>query len=386
MPSLKDKAAIVGVAETPYARSLPESEWELACRAIVDACTDAGISPAEIDGMVSYTQETSDEVAVAKAIGASDLTFFSNVGYGGGGAASAVGLLALGVATGQCRVGVAWRSRKRGSGGRPWQGAGVGSGLALATDEFVQPYGLLRPVDAVAALTRRYMFEYGASREDLANVALACRRHANLNPRAVMFGRTLTLDEYLDSRWISEPLCLFDNCLETDGAAAVVVTAVEMAKDLKQVPVLVHSYSQGLPAQHHTMADFFGEDPVRHNPAAACARGLFARSDFSATEIPVAQLYDAFTPMVWFALEGFGFCKQGEAGEFTRQKNVEIGGSLPINTAGGGLSEGYIHGFNLVNEGVRQIRGTSTCQVEAAESCLVSSASTVPTSAVILRK
>ena len=154
-------------------RQLEPSEKELAARVIVAALDDAGIAPSEVDGFASYTMETNDEVEIARNIGAGDVTFFSQVGYGGGAGPACVGHLAMAIATGQCRVGVAWRSRKRGSGGRPWAGAAQASTNALWT----RPYGLLRPVDEVAMLTRRYMHEYGATRDHLANVALAVREH-----------------------------------------------------------------------------------------------------------------------------------------------------------------------------------------------------------------
>ena len=186
MPDLKDAAAIVGIGETPFAKRLEASEKLLACRAILAALDDAGIDPSQVDGLASYTMETSDEVEIAENIGAGDVTFFSQVGYGGGAGPATVGLLAMAVASGQCRVGVAWRSRKRGSGGRPWAGTPPRVQGAAA---FTRPFGLLRPVDEIAVLTRRYMHEYGATREHLCNVALAVREMANRNPRALMHVR-----------------------------------------------------------------------------------------------------------------------------------------------------------------------------------------------------
>jgi len=378
---LKDAAAIVGIAQTPFAKRLEPSEKALAAQVIVAALEDAGIAPSEVDGFASYTMESNDEVEIAKNIGAGDLTFFSQVGYGGGAGPACVGHLAMAVATGQCRVGIAWRSRKRGSGQRPWAGAAQASANALWT----RPHGLLRPVDEVAMLTRRYMHEYGATREHLANVALAVRGMANRNPQALMYEKKLTRDDYMNARWISEPLCLFDNCLETDGALACVLVSAERARDLRQPPVYLHAFGQGLPAQSHTMVNYWCEDPLR-GPAWACARQLFRHSDIRPEDIDVAQLYDAFTPLILLSLEGYGFCKRGEAASFTEDGGLELGGRLPTNTSGGGLSEAYVHGFNLILEGVRQLRGTSTSQVKDAESCLVTGGEGVPTSALLLRR
>jgi acetyl-CoA acetyltransferase len=378
----RDATAIVGIAQTPFAPSLEPSEAELACTVIVDACRDAGVDPGEVNALCSYTLETTDEVEIARNIGAGDVTFFSQVGYGGGAGCGVLGQAALAVASGQAEVAVAWRARKRGSGPRPWTSTSV---QLRTPGAWTRPYGMLRPVDEIAMLARRYMHDYGAGREHLANVAVAVRGHANRNPAAVMHDRPMTHDDYLAARWISEPLCLFDNCLETDGALACVIVSAERARDLRQPPVYVHAFAQGLPAQHQTMVNFFNDDPLS-GPAWACARRLWRNAEFTPADVHVAQIYDAFTPLVPLSLEGYGFCGRGEGAAFTENGNLEWGrGSLPVNTSGGGLSEAYVHGFNLINEGVRQLRGTSTSQVDGARTCLVTSGEGVPTSAVLLR-
>ncbi|GAA0340554.1 lipid-transfer protein [Streptomyces blastmyceticus] len=379
--ALKDSTAIVGIGQTPFARQLPSSEKTLACQAILAALDDAGIPPSQVDAFASYTMEETDEVEVAKAIGAGDVTFFSKVGYGGGGSCATVAHLAAAITTGQATVGVAWRSRKRGSGPRPWRNTAV----QLPTPgQWTRPYGLLRPVDEIAMLARRYMHEYGATRDHFFNVALACRNRANQNPAAMMHGRPLSRETYMSSRWISEPLCLFDNCLETDGALACVVTSAERARDCRDTPVLIHSVAQGLPAQHHGMVNYWNEDPLS-GPAWTAARHLWKTADFGPQDVEVSQIYDAFTPLVLLSLEGYGFCARGEGAAFTEDGALETGGRLPLNTAGGGLSEAYVHGFNLINEGVRQLRGRSTAQVPGATTCLVTAGEGVPTSALLLR-
>ena len=378
---IRDRAAIVGIGETRFAKRLEASERRLALEAILAALDDAGIAPAEVDGLASYTLESTPELEIAKNLGLADVTFFSQVGYGGGAGPACVGQLAMAIATGQCRVGVAWRSRKRGSGGRPWAAAQTPSVAAAWT----RPFGLLRPADEIALIARRYLHETGATREHLADVAIAVRRMANRNPRAVMHARTLSRDEYLAARWVSEPLCLFDNCLETDGALACVLVAAERARDCRQPPVYVHAFAQGLARQSHAMVNYWCDDPLA-GPSWACAETLYRHSEFQAADIPVAQLYDAFTPLVPLSLEGYRFCRRGEGAAFGERGALELGGRLPINTSGGGLSEAYVHGFNLINEGVRQMRGRSTSQVAGAESCLVTGGEGVPTSALILRR
>ncbi|MEU5835364.1 lipid-transfer protein [Streptomyces diacarni] len=378
---MKDATAIVGIGQTPFAKRLDESEKSLACRAILGALEDAGIAPSEVDGLASYTMEETDEVEVAKAIGAGDVTFFSQVGYGGGGSCATVAHLVGAIATGQATVGVAWRSRKRGSGTRPWGNAAA----QLPTPaQWTRPFGLLRPADEIGMLARRYMHEYGATRDHLFNVALACRNRANQNPAAMMYERPLTREMYMTARWISEPLCLFDNCLETDGALACVLVSADRARDCRRRPVYVHAAAQGLPAQHHGMVNYWNDDPLR-GPAWTAAQQLWKQADLGPADVDVAQIYDAFTVLVPLSLEGYGFCGRGEGAAFTEGGALESGGRLPLNTAGGGLSEAYVHGFNLITEGVRQLRGTSTAQVPDASTCLVTAGECVPTSALLLR-
>lgn len=382
--TIKDRTAIAGLGSTAFAKQMPHSELRLACEAIVAALADAGIDPGEVDGLSSYTMEPFMEVEVARNVGLGDITWFSQVGYGGGAGCAVVGNAAMAVATGQCNVAVAWRSRKRGAAvSRPW--AQVAQRVTGA-GQWSRPWGLLRPVDEIAMLARRYMHEYGLTREQLAEVALAFRAHANRNPAAMMHHKPLDLEQYLAARWICEPLCLYDNCLESDGAVALVVVSAERARDLPQPTVLVHSFAQGLNRQHQTMTNYFRDDPLE-GPAWACSRLLWQNADIRPDDVDVAQLYDAFSPLIPLSLEGYGFCKRGEAGDFLAAGEIAWPkGKLPVNTSGGGMSEAYVHGINLISEGVRQLRGTSTCQVEGAEWSLVTSGEGVPTSALLLRR
>jgi len=381
---IKDRVAIAGIGQTAFGKGLEDTELSLACQAIALALQDAGIAPSAVDGLSSFTMEQNREVDVARSVGLGDITFFTQVGYGGGAACGVVGQAAMAIATGQCEIAVAWRARKRAAKtSRPWSQA-----RARISDnwQWTRPFGIIRPVDEIAMLTRRYMHEYGGTRDHLANVAIAFRKHAARNPASTMGHKPLTRDDYLNARWISEPLCLFDNCLETDGALAVVLTSAERARDCPHPPALVHAFAQGLPPQHQTMTNFFTDDPLR-GPAWTAARRLWANADVGPEDVNVAQLYDAFSPLIPLSLEGYGFCARGEGGPFTDNGAIEgPDGRLPVNTAGGGMSEAYVHGFNLVLEGVRQVRGTSTCQVPKVDVSLVTSGEGVPTSALILTR
>ena len=163
------------------------------------------------------------------------------------------------------------------------------------------------------------------------------------------------------------------------------VSHVPFGTTTRPPPAFVHAFGQGLPQQTHTMTNYFCDDPLS-GPAWTCARQLYRGSDIGADEIDVAQIYDAFSPLVLLSLEGYGFCGRGEGAAFTEGGALGPGGRLPVNTSGGGLSEAYVHGFNLINEGVRQMRGTSTGQVEGADTCLVTAGEGVPTSALLLRR
>jgi acetyl-CoA acetyltransferase len=382
--SIRDRTAIVGIGQTEWGKGLADSETVLALRAIKAALDDAGIEPGEVDGLSSYTLETTDEVDIARNLGLGDITWFSQVGYGGGAGCGVVGHAATAVASGQANVAVAWRSRKRGAAkSRPWSQVASRVG---GSHQWSRPFGLLRPVDEIAMLARRYLHEFGGTREQLAAVAVTVRQHANRNPAAMMYEKPLTVEQYLEGRWISEPLCLYDNCLESDGAAAVVVVSAERARDLDVVPAYVHSFAQSIPQQHQVMTNYFGEDPLK-GPAWACADLLWRNAELTPADVDVAQLYDAFSPLVPLSLEGYGFCDRGEGLAFCQDGGIAFdGGRLPVNTSGAGMSEAYVHGFNLITEAVRQVRGTSTAQVDGAEVSLVTSGEGVPTSALLLRR
>lgn len=382
---IMDRTAIVGIGQTAFSnKGLEDTELSLACQAISAAIDDAGIAPSEVDGLSMFSMEDMRECEVARNLGLGEITFFSSIGYGGGAGCATVGQAAMAVATGQCNVAVAWRARKRAAKStRMWSHA---SARLADYSQWSRPAGLIRPVDEVAMLMRRYMHEYGGTRDHLANIAIACRKHANRNPEATMYDRPLDRETYMNARWISEPLCLYDNCLESDGALAVVITSAERARDLPNVPAYIHSFAQGIPPQCQPMSNFFCENPL-YSPAYPTAKRLWANSDLKPKDMSCAQIYDAFTPLILMSLEGYGFCEPGEAGDFTNDGALEWpNGRLPMNTAGGGLSEAYVHGYNLITEGVRQIRGTSTSQVEGATSCFVTSGEGVPTSALVLRR
>jgi acetyl-CoA acetyltransferase len=379
---LRDRARIVGIGQSAFAKDIGRPERSIALEAILVALADAGIEPEEVDGLVRFDMESTTEVEIARNLGIPNLRFFGEVGYGGGGGCATLSHAALAVEAGRASVVVCWRARNRGSGGRPWAGTRMQVG---GDAQFYIPFGLVRPVDQIAMLAARHMHEYGTSSEQFGAVAVACRKHASRNPHAMM-REPITLADHQASRMIAEPLRKLDCCLETDGALAVVVTSAERARDARGRPAAILAAVQGSGPEHVVMANYHKERFLE-TPSLHAARELWAQSGVRPADVDCAQFYDAFTPLVTISLEEYGFCKPGEGGAFSENGRLEWpDGALPCNTSGGGLSEAYVHGFNLILEGVRQIRGTSSCQVEGAELCLVTSGGGVPTSAALLAR
>ncbi len=227
------------------------------------------------------------------------------------------------------------------------------------------------------------MHDHGISQDTLAEIALTSNAHAQRNPRAVRYGRPLTREEYHESRWIAEPFHLFDCCPENDGAAAIVVTTPERARDLPTKPVGILAAAHGLAAGNGRPAFNERDFPTAHYRLVA--EQLWKRAGVAPTDVQVAQFYENFTGPVLMAITEMGFCEPGELNDFVADGNLRWpDGGLPINTSGGNLGEGYIHGFGNVVEAVRQVRGESTCQVEGVELSLsVSGPGFAPGSAVL---
>ncbi len=379
---MKRAAAIVGIGHTEFSKDLGRPERTAALEAICAALDEAGIAPAEVDGLVRFDMENTSEVEIAQSLGLEALRFFGEIGYGGGAGCATVGHAAMAIAAGRASVVVCWRARNRSSGGRPWARTGMRVGGEF---QFSAPYGLVRPVDQVAMVARRHMHEYGTKSEHFGAVAVACRKHAARNPHALMRD-PMTLEDHQASRLVSEPLRKLDCCLETDGALACVVVSAERARDVKTRPAWVLAASQGLGREQSVMTNYYAPRFLE-TPSTTAARDLFAQAGIGPGDVDVGQFYDAFTPLVTLSLEEYGFCKPGEGGPFAEGGRLEWpDGELPVNTSGGGLSEAYVHGFNLILEGVRQVRGSSTSQVEGAEISLVTSGAGVPTSALLLAR
>lgn len=379
---IQDQVAIVGIGHLPFAKDIGRPISDTAVEAIQLALVDAGLEAEDVDGMSMLEMEATHEVSIARRLGVRQLTWWDKISYGGGGSAGMIGHAAAAIAAGMATTVVCHRARNRGSRtSRPWS-----KEKQLVTDDKAlhTPWGLIRPVDVIGMWAHRHMHEFGTKPEHLGNVAIAARKHANRNPDAMMRDRPLDMETYLSGRMIGYPLRLYDCCLETDGALACIVTSVERARDLRHAPVYVHSVAQASGPNPVHLANY-NNTPEMLTTSVFCAELLWQRSELKQKDMGCAQIYDAFTPLVITGLEDYGFCERGEGGPFTEGGRIELGGELPVLTSGGGLSEAYVHGFNLIVEGVRQLRGTSVNQVPGCKATIVTGASGVATSAVVLR-
>ncbi|WP_039890797.1 lipid-transfer protein [Mycobacterium xenopi] len=381
---LGGRAAIAGIGQTEFSKESGRSELQLACEAVKAALDDAGLAPGDVDGMVTFTVDSNDEIEVARNLGIANLTFFTRVPHGGGAAAGTVMQAAMAIATGAAEVVVCYRAFNERSGLRFGGTGRVSSATPLWLAPYA-PFGLLTPAAWVALHAQRYMSTYGVTNEDFGQIAVVDRAHAARNPDAWFYQRPITLADHQNSRWIVEPvLRLLDCCQESDGGVALVVTSVERARDLRQPPAVVAAAAQGAAYDGEVMTSYYRDDITGLPEMGVVADKLWRDSGLKPADIQTAFLYDHFTPFVFVQLEELGFCGRGEAKDFATVENLSLGGTLPINTNGGLLGEAYIHGMNGITEGVRQVRGTSYNQVVDVEHVLVTSGTGVPTSALIL--
>ena len=375
-------AAIVGIGQTEFSKNSGRSELQLAAEASRAALEDAGIDPADVDGMITFTLDASDEIGLARCLGVRDLAYTTRIP--GGGAAS-VATLAQAMAvvdSGLANTVLIWRAMNERSAYRfgqpivPASGgimniAGAGTGSLL----WCMPFGAQTPASWEALTSQRYMETFGVTNRDLAPVSVAQRRHAATNPAAWFYGKPITVEDHQQSRWIVEPvLRLLDCCQESDGGVALVVTDLDRARDLRQTPVRIVAAAQSIPFEVEVISNYYHADLTVMPEAMGTARRIYERSGLTPADMQLAMLYDAFTPQVLKQLEGFGFCGRGEARDFIQGGNIELGGRLPVNTNGGLIGEAYIHGMNNITEAVRQLRGTAVNQVPKLEHALVSCA------------
>jgi len=383
---MRDRTAIVGLGATPYykrGRSEPQTIEELIGKAIIGAADDAGLGVSDIDGF-AYFAGGFDTPYLTEMLGIPEVRYSATITGTGGGSAGAVGLAASAIVAGLAEVvvcvGAVQQTARR-------YGAFYAGNEATANSAFYRSAGLIGPGHMFALLAQRHMHQYGTRREHFAEVAISTRSNA-LNHPAALMREPLTLETYMAAPLIADPHCLYDFCLESDGAVAVIVTSAERARDLKRRPVYVRASAHGGAGEWGRSIYWMNmpDDVFASSGHSAVARRLYAMAGIDSRDIDVAQIYDHFTSQVIMQLEDYGFCGKGEGGPFVASGAIRFdGGSIPVNTDGGQLSGGYIWGMSHVREAVEQLRGTAVNQVRDARLALVTGGpSDLPVSGLVL--
>lgn len=351
MPAYNGRIVIAGVAESDYGRVPNMTEMQLHAQALQRALEDSGLRKEEIDGVFCSSQTMGMPTVMLCEYLRIFPRYSDSTSIGGSSFEAHLNHAVAAIRAGKCEVALisygstqlSSRGRMLGTGGRP---------ASIPEDTYESPYGNTL-VGAYAMAARRHMHQYGTTAEQLAKIAVVTRRHAGLNPLA-MYREPITVQEVLHSRLIADPLHLFDCCVVSDGGGAVLVTTEERARDLKQPPVYVLGSSES-----HTHAHISQMPDLTVTAAAMTAPRAFAEAGVRPEEINIAMIYDSFTITVLLLLEDLGFCKKGEGGAFVQDGRIALGGRLPINTDGGGLSSNHpgMRGIFLIIEAVRQLRG-----------------------------
>lgn len=367
--------AVVGLGVRQYKRGgAPLPEQGVLIGAIVDACADAGLDPSEIDGFVSYGDDKNEPVRMAPDLGTKDLCWSAQVfGGGGGGIAAAFGLAAAAIISGQAKTVVVFRALVQGDSGRL-----SGAVMAHHLNDHIMAAGNVAPAIECAMRAQRMLEHHKVPRRCLEDLVRASYHHGARNPKAIAYGKELDLEVYRSSRMISEPFHLFDCSRENDGAGALILTSAERARDLKQKPVYLKGVAQGAGRGWGDLLQ--NDDHYASAGFESVARRLWAQTGLSPADIDVVQLYENFSAQGVASLIDHGFCTYENVGEVVRYENlIASGGKLPVNTAGGNLAQGFIHGIGMAVEAVEQLRGTSANPVPGARFCLLAGGPGAPT-------
>lgn len=370
---LRDKYAIAGTAASDLGKVPHLDSLGLLEAAMRRAIADAGLTPKDIDGIVCrgaddiycHHQEMGERLGI-------NAQFSTSLDNGGASQILAIIIGLMAIDAGLCTTVVCGYGRNSWSRSQRRRSSTLAPDLvpaAMQEQEFGPEYGYFGAVATHGLGARRHMHLYGTTREQLGQVAIAFREHALRNPDAVMNKKPITLEDYLQARFIAEPYGLFDCSLVTDGAGAVVVTTAERARTLKQPPVIIRGFGT-----FNNLRGWTADDNMVSTAAQESGEKAFRMAGMTPAEIDTAQIYDCFTGMVMAQLEDYGFCKKGDGGPFVASGALRLDGALPTNTSGGQLSEAHVEGMLQIVEGVRQLRHTypPERQVAGAETALVS--------------
>lgn len=362
---MKLDAAIVGIGHSSFGRGLPDSQLSLAATAFKNALADAGIERRDVDGLSIHLGWPIgvDYDRVAEGFGL-EIRYVNQAWLHGRFVTNALQHAALAVCAGladvvACVTAISF-TRERGFLGGP--GDVEGNREEGGTHGEAPPYGLTAPAGGAALAMQRYMHVYKATSEQLAAVPMTLRRHATLNPRAIM-KTPLTLEAHQNARMVVDPLRLFDCCLISDGAVVVLVARADRAKNMRPKPIRI----TGMQGVRSGRDEFIfaprglgiNQQSGRVSASRSIDREVFAKTGIERGDVQGFYTYDAFSPLVLFALERFGYCGAGEAASWVQGGRIALGGELPVNTSGGLLSEAHVGGWNSICEMVRQLRGTA---------------------------
>ena len=353
MPGLRDQYAVVGIGMTEFSRNSGRTTRALGVEAVRAAMVDAGLGAADIDGMLSYHgNDSTASPTIAGDLGIR-LNFYMDCSGGGSSTEALIGIAMGVIEAGMCNTVAIFRAMngyteaRIGGTGRQapvFRGGSLDQGI----------HGMNSAAQSFAPSFMRHMYEHGTTSEQIAHVKVAHSKHASNNPKAY-YKERVTVEDVLRSRWITKPLHLLDCCVETDNGSALIVTSIERARDLRQMPAVIMGVAGRVnkpQANYH-----WSRGPISRVAGYYGAPIVFGQAGITPEDVDVTGSYDAFTFTTMLQLEAYGFCKEGEGGGYVASGIIELGGERPNNTSGGHLSEGYTHGLALVAENVRQLRG-----------------------------
>lgn len=377
MTPLYGTTAVAGVGLRQYKRgSAPLPERSVLVEAVLAACDDAGFDPADIDGFVSYGDDRNEPVRLMPELGIRELRWSAAVwGGGGGGIAGAFGVAAAAILSGQATAVVVFRALVEGQSGR--MSAAV---MEHHLNDHLLAAGVVSPAQVCAIRANRLFEHHGISPTLVEELVRASYHHGSRNPEAVSYGQKFDIESLRHSRLIAEPFRLFDCSRENDGAGALLLVSAERARDLKKPPVFLLGCAQGAEAGWGDLLENDAEELYATAGFRPVARRLYADTGLSPADIDVIQLYENFDAQGLMSLIDHGFCNYDNAAEVVRFENlIADGGRMPVNTSGGNLAQGFIHGIGLPIEAVRQLRGESSNPVAGARTCLLAGGPGSPT-------
>lgn len=367
--TIKDKACITGIGETAHTRGPARPVISLVVEASLKAVADAGLMPRDIDGLVLSSSRYIFQESLQVHLGIEDLRYTSIVEIGGASPVAALASAAIAVSSGICRhvlLPFGWNGyseAKTTDRMLPGNTSYTENQMSQAVKNYYMPHGAFLPMQYYALIANRHRMLFGTAAEEQAQIPLTSRRHANNNPNAYMRGRKMTLEDYLASPMLCEPFRVFDCCLETDGASAIVVSGAERAADMAHRPVYISAVAEGHP---YPADDLISRPDILDIGLTHIAARAFQMADARPQDMQFAQIYDCFSYVVLMQLEAAGFCERGEGRHFIQHGNIGLNGRLPVNTHGGCHSEGHTWGMGHIAEATRQLRGHSFNQVADA--------------------